>query len=480
MANYSFVIDSSFKPFSFQEMLAPWVMYGNAYEKTEEAYNDLSKKAGDFEYLSKTLPEGSRAREIYEGYANDLKIQAEDLVRNGLNMRNRAALTGLKGRYSSEIGRLEKADAALRAERELRRNMLAKDSSMMFGNENLSIDNFLDNEQPNLYSISGNELYARGAQAGKSASSRMYEAGDEGSTLGGYYKKWTERMGVSQDSIEGFMNSDAVQQQVDNILAERGVTDNFGIDSDNYRKARQSVLNGIYDGIVYQESVKPMRDVSVMTPAEKQAYDIAGAQWNMQKRDWEDRRNLMYEYETDAEGNVKRDANGYPIVKGYKNELPEGYTRDANGRIVSVGGKSSSGKSGSSSSGNGSGGSGKTAHFTQGDKPIRIQWKGNDPAEGGDVAKDYEVSTISSDAEEEGYVGNMYDYDELPSEVQKIVDKRIGRGNAEYYEYYYKPFERGAWNGFWNDTEAALDIVPKKIVTDDSVADALAGLFGLQ
>ena len=271
MANYSFVIDSSFKPFSFQEMLAPWVMYGNAYEKAEEAYNDLSKKAGDFDYLSKTLPEGSRAREIYEGYANDLKVQAEDLVKNGLNLGNRAALTGLKNRYSSEIGRLEKADAALRAERELRRNMLAKDSSMMFGDENLNIDSFLDNEQPNLYSISGNELYARGAQAGKSASSRIYEAGDEGSTLGGYYRKWVDRVGVSQASIAAFMDSDEVQQQVDKILAERGVTDNFNVDSDNYRKARQSVLNGIYDGIVYQESVKPMRDAGVLSESEQQS-----------------------------------------------------------------------------------------------------------------------------------------------------------------------------------------------------------------
>ena len=38
MANFDFVIDSSFKPFSFDEMLRPWVMYGNAYKEVEESY----------------------------------------------------------------------------------------------------------------------------------------------------------------------------------------------------------------------------------------------------------------------------------------------------------------------------------------------------------------------------------------------------------------------------------------------------------
>ena len=37
MANYSFVIDSSFKPFSMQEMLVPFQMYKDTFEKTEDA-----------------------------------------------------------------------------------------------------------------------------------------------------------------------------------------------------------------------------------------------------------------------------------------------------------------------------------------------------------------------------------------------------------------------------------------------------------
>ena len=269
--NYSFVIEPSYSPMSMQEMLTPFMMYKDAYEKSEEAYNELSSQSDKFKYLSETLPEGSKARQLYEGYANELSSQAEDLARNGLSMGNRRALTNLRRRYQGEIGRLVSADAAMQEEKKLRRTMNAKDSSMLYATDNMSIDDFLDGATPNLYNVSGNDLYTRGAAAGKSASSRVYQAGDEGSTLGGYYRKWVERNGYNADSINAFRaNASAIpelQKAADDILAEKGVLDNLsGV---NLERARQSVLNGIIDGAVYQEKINPVRDPGVMSAAER-------------------------------------------------------------------------------------------------------------------------------------------------------------------------------------------------------------------
>lgn len=269
--NYSFVIDSSFQPLTMQEMLVPFTAYKEAFEQTEAAYDDLSDKADKFSYLSKTLPEGSQGREIYEGYANDLRAQAEDLAKNGLSMGNRRALTNLKRRYQGEIGRLVDADAAMKEEKKLRREMSSKDSSMLYGEDNLNIDQFLDGNTPNLYNISGTELYTRGAAAGKAASSRVYSAGDEGSTLNGYYRKWVERNGYSKESMDAFRANVAaipeLQQAALDILKERGADVN--LKGDNYNRAYQSVINGIIDGAVYQEKVTPHRDEGVMSAAEK-------------------------------------------------------------------------------------------------------------------------------------------------------------------------------------------------------------------
>jgi ParB-like chromosome segregation protein Spo0J len=188
-------------------------------------------------------------------------------------MGNRRALTNLKRRYQGEIGRLVTADTAMQEERKLRRQMNAKDSSMLYASDNLAIDDFLDGNTPNLYNISGTELYTRGAAAGKAASSRVYSAGDEGSTLNGYYRKWVERNGYSKESMDAFRANAAaipeLQQAADAILAERGVTEN--LTGNNLERARQSVLNGIIDGAVYAESVKPVRDAGVMSASERDA-----------------------------------------------------------------------------------------------------------------------------------------------------------------------------------------------------------------
>lgn len=309
--NYDFVADSSFKPFSMQEMLVPLQLYKEEYDKTEAAYETLADKSDQFRYLSETLPEGSRARQLYEGYANELDKQANDLAKHGLNMGNRRALTNLKRRYQGEIGRLVTADAAMQEERKLRRTMNAKDSSMLYAQDNLSIDDFMDENTPNLYNISGTELYTRGAAAGKAASSRVYSAGDEGSTLNGYYRKWVERNGYSKESMDAFRaNVQAIpelQQAADDILAERGVNDN--LTGANLERARQSVINGIIDGAIYQEKVNPVRDAGVMSASERDSsardwasHNLQKERFNMEKQEWEDQRKLRYTF--DENGNV--------------------------------------------------------------------------------------------------------------------------------------------------------------------------------
>lgn len=286
MADYTYVIDSSFKPFSMQEMLVPFTAYKEAFEKAEEKYDALSEKADKFKYLSEKLPEGSKARDIYEGYAKDLKSRAEDFAQNGLTMNNGRALTSLKRRYSGEIGRLVKADEAMEEEKKLRRSLNAQDSSRLYAMDNLNIDDFLDGSSPNLYSVSGNELYTRGAAAGKAASARVYNVNGTQKTLGGYYLDFAQSVGYDPDKMRAFAENAAnipeLAMMADNILKERGVLENLS--GYNLQRARQSVINGMIDGAVYSESHSPQRDLGVLSKAE-QVNDVrARQQLALQKR----------------------------------------------------------------------------------------------------------------------------------------------------------------------------------------------------
>lgn len=445
--NYSFVIDSSFRPFSMQEMLTPLAMYKDAFEKTEEAYIDLSNRADKFKYLADTLDPDSKAAQIYNGYANDLKAQAEDLAHNGLSMGNRRALTNMRRRYQGEIGRLVDADAKLQQEIQLRRQMAVKDPSMLYATDNLSIDNYLDNNTPNLYSVSGNDLYARGAAAGKAASSRIYSAGDAGSTLGGMYRDYVQTNGYNPQTIAQFRQDMSaipeLQAQADAILQANGVYDN--LKGRSLEQARQQVINGMIDGAVYTENHNPTRDLNVPTWAEKRQDARADAQMKMAMQDWYDHRNLTYEL----------DENGNAI--GYKSntDIP-GYARDPmTGKLVKVG----TGASGSkSSSGSGKSGSSK---MTISKQRIKLKWDGNDPSKDEELAANPQVKPVEDDEE---YTGTLYEFQDLPDYAKKMVMKHVGSGKASYYNYYFKPYK----SGFFNDTEAELEIVPRSVVTDSS------------
>lgn len=273
MGDYSYVIDSTFQPFSMQEMLVPFTAYKEAFEKTEEAYTDLSDKSDKFKYLSETLPEGSKARALYEGYANDLKQRAEDLAHNGLTMGNRRALTSMKRRYQGEIGRLSEADERLKEERKLRQTLNAQDSSRIYSTENLSIDDFLDNNNPNLYSVSGKELYAAGAAAGKAASSRVFSVDGSNRTLNDYYIDYVQKMGYSPETIQRFYEDMSTIPELQRAAAD--IATQYGVDKNltgyGLERATKNILRGMMDGAVYQESHSPQRDLGKMTAAESAA-----------------------------------------------------------------------------------------------------------------------------------------------------------------------------------------------------------------
>lgn len=449
MPDYSFVVSPSFNPFSMQEMLVPFSAYKDAFEKSEEQYDTLSQGADKFKYLSETLPEGSKARQIYEGYANDLRAQAEDLAHNGLTMGNRRALTSLKRRYQGEMGRILQADEAMREEKKLRQSLGAQDTSLLYANDNLNIDDFLDGKNPNLYRISGNELYTRGAAAGKAASSRIFSAGDAGSTLNGYYRDYVQKLGYSPETIRKFYNDMStipeLQMAADAILEERGVNQNLS--GYNLRRARQSVINGMIDGAVYQENHSPQRDLGVLTPMEQNQMDMQQKQFNLSKVQL-DARAASMGYRIDDNGNLVIDPDRMKALVDLK--------------------KSSKSSKGTGSSNTNSG------YDTKNKKGIQLTWHGDNPKDrNGEADDDVTIKELGDGA---SLPGNPVKFSELPAFVKDKVQRAIGGGNTDFYRYYYKPFK----GGFWNDTETEIAIIPADVVKYNSDPEIPADLTNPQ
>lgn len=312
-----------------QEMLVPLTAYKEAYEQSEEKYADLKTKADVFKDLSNSLPDGSRAKAIYEGYANDLNAYAEDFAQHGLNMGNRSGLTKMKQRYQGEIGLLTEAKTKLEKELDLRRQMSAKDPSMLYALDNaeLNIDSFLGGNTPNDYSISGDSLYAKGMAAGKAASSRIY-SDPAVRKLDKHYNEYFSTIGYSPEKMQEFrdrLSAIPELQKAAMDIASANRIGELGEGSANYKAALQQIVNGIADGAIFQRQSNMQRDLSVMTAAEEAA-DLRDRQRIALQKSEADERKRQFNIALRKEGfNEKGDFVGIPSGETTKYGKPVYY-----------------------------------------------------------------------------------------------------------------------------------------------------------
>jgi hypothetical protein len=108
------------------------------------------------------------------------------------------------------------------------------------------------------------------------------------------------------------------------------------------------------------------------------------------------------------------------------------------------------------------GGGSSTMKDTQTGGRVRFTWNGNNPADtNGDADDDYNVEAVASD--DTNHPGVLYSYDRLPTYVKKAIAPLVGDGKQHLYDYYFQPYS----GGLFNDTEASVELVPRKIITQN-------------
>lgn len=283
MANYDFVVNTQFKPFSMQEMLVPYQLYKEGYDTMDNAFSELSDKADVFKYLSRTLPEDSTARRIYEGYARDLSGGADDFLANGPSQRARKAITSMRRRYQGEIGRLVTADAERKKAINMQTEVSLKDPTRLFARDaRLStIDDYLDGKQPNTDSYSGAMLAQQASNAASALARGIANYADSG-RLDDYTKTWMDKHGLSVDEVlRAVQNpndpeaSPVLRTIVDSTVNSTSIP-SWG-DASTLARARQYAAQGLWSA-VGQTTIKTYDDYGAKLQAEiEKAKAIAAA-----------------------------------------------------------------------------------------------------------------------------------------------------------------------------------------------------------
>ena len=281
--NLNLVVNSKFKPFSFQELLQPALMATEAHEKRQEQYDKLMEDSSKW---GEQLDPSSQAYGMWKSFQDEITQAADSLSSQGLTINNRKALSNVRKSYGEKIKAIEEADKRLQAQAALRQQMQAKDNSIEYKN-NLNIDDFLHGKSGSNESLSGATMRAETADMASKLGQSIYSNPSFSKVMGGSYWQIAQANGYSPDVL-GYIRSGEWQNlahgknasDADNKLYNdiKQVADLYtsqinrtkGYSQDAQARLGEQIFQGLYSGLE-KPKYDFQRNMDYMSAAERDA-----------------------------------------------------------------------------------------------------------------------------------------------------------------------------------------------------------------
>lgn len=357
MLSFAYTNQTNFRPFSYQEMLAPVLMATKAHQAVEEAYSELDSQANAIGSLANEANDPVTYQR-YKAYEESLRQQADALAKNGLTPGSRQSLLDLKGRYAKDITPIKNAITRRRELADEQRKALLQNPTLMFQRDmnsmsyDSSLDRFLENPDYDYGErYSGALLTQQVSQAASNLAKELTNYGN-GKRLDAYTKTFLQQHGFTRDQVlDAISNPNRAQSQpVLNAIVGQ-VMDSSGMsnwaDKPTMDKAYNYARQGLWSAIG-QTNISPYEDYAARL-TEKYKYDNLPTQRGLAlnprsvyslrhksqaERDFLDNVNKYKDYfTTDDYGNVKLTKEGWKeatrqvsSIDGKPMTTPEGTT----------------------------------------------------------------------------------------------------------------------------------------------------------
>lgn len=166
MPNYSLnTTGAQFKPFSFQEIIAPYEMMRTAEEKLQNDYIQMSDQVGEWQAAVESSPTLS-AR--LQNYQDKVRAASDKLAATG--KLDRGAFFELRKQMTAQIAPIKKAVTEYNKAIELDTKMRAADGTYIAKRQVPTLEDFANGDNRYSGGISGNAVLTRAAAAGKELS----------------------------------------------------------------------------------------------------------------------------------------------------------------------------------------------------------------------------------------------------------------------------------------------------------------------
>lgn len=228
MPNFAYTNQTNFRPFSYQEMLAPVLMATQAHQAVEEAYSELDSQANAIGSLANEANDPVTYQR-YKAYESALRTQADALAKNGLTPGSRQLLLDLKGLYAKDITPIQNAITRRRELADEQRKALLQNPTLMFQRDmnsmsyESSLDRFLENPDYDYGErYSGALLTQQVSQAAGNLAKELFNYGN-GKRLDAYTKTFLQQHGFTREQVLDAINNPnrARSQPVLNAIVEQ-------------------------------------------------------------------------------------------------------------------------------------------------------------------------------------------------------------------------------------------------------------------
>ena len=207
------VIDSKFRPFSYDELIKPLMQYKEAYDKVEADYSNLAAQTEQWKDIANQT-QSPEAYAMYSKYANDLNKVVDDFSK-GMTLKNRSQLLAMKRRYASDIQPIARASEAMKEANDLR--VKAGPDAIFEVGEYNSLDQFLHGRTANNRYQSRDALTKRTAAMTEAAMASAMKDPEFQKAMGDQYWMLTQHTGGSYEDLKAAIANNA---QAQNRFAE--------------------------------------------------------------------------------------------------------------------------------------------------------------------------------------------------------------------------------------------------------------------
>lgn len=236
-------LNTTFTPFTYEEMVAPLKDYTEAYKETEAAYSDLVTQTEAWKDIA-NREKSPEAYEMYRRYSGALNAIVDDFS-TGMTASNRRALMRMKRDYAKEITPIAKASTALDEAQKFRQEK-GPDAVFEVDNYN-SLDSFLHGNKANNKYVLKSDIMKETAAITEAAMKEAAKDPEFKKVMGSQYWQITQHTGGSWADYEAAMKqaigSDPILNnkfsEIKNKMLKKYGYDKFGI------KGQQEIAGAI-------------------------------------------------------------------------------------------------------------------------------------------------------------------------------------------------------------------------------------------